>query len=151
MDLAFGEPVDWDALDEETLRRSFVDSDFCEIRLPGGEVHRYIRAILPLPVPDLLDEFRFNIWVSVSERSWAIYRKGFDTGVYDTAGCFAFLMHEIPDYPGSWAHHADVYFRPDRLRPTVTLHDSGHPLAVAQKDGISAEQVARWAALSHQG
>lgn len=151
MDIAFGEPVDWGALDTATRRRSFADEDFCEVRYADGAVDRFIRCLLHLPVPELGEDFRFGVWMSVSERSWDIYRNGFGDGRYETEGCFGYLMHDIPDYPGSFGLHADVWFRPDNLRPVVELHDIDHPLVLAQKGGADVAQVARWASMMHAG
>ncbi len=149
MDLFFEEPFDWQSLDGETRRRSFLDEDFCEVRYGDGTVDRFIRCLLHLPVPELGEDFRFGVWMSVSERSWGIYLDGFGKGSYETGGCFGYLMHEIPDYPGSSGLHANVCFRPDDLRPIVELQDADHPLVAAQREGIDIAQVTRWAAMTH--
>lgn len=149
MDLFFGEPVDWEALDRPTRRRSFVDEDFCEVRYADGAVDRFIRCLLHLPVPEFGDDFRFGVWISVSEQSWDIYRKGFGGGSYQTNGCFGYLMHDIPDYPGSFLLNADVWFQPNNLRPVVELHEVEHPLVAAQRNGVDVAQVARWASMTH--
>jgi hypothetical protein len=112
MDMALASPVNWDNLDRETRAASQLDDDFCEVRYPNGEAHRFIRCVLPLPVHRIAGEFRLGVWMSVSERSWDIYRIGFDSGVYGEEGCFGYLMHEVPDYRGSFLLHADVFFQP---------------------------------------
>jgi len=151
MDMAFAAPVDWEALDEATARALHLDDDFCELRHANGEVSRFIRCLLALPVPRIGSEFRFGVWMSVSEKSWGVYQEGFASGVYREAGCFGYLMHDIPEYPGSFLLHADVYFRPDRMRPAVVLHETDHPLVAAQSDGIDVTQIERWAAMMHEG
>lgn len=87
--------------------------------------------------------------MSVSEKSWDVYNAGFTSGTYAEDGCFGCLMNEIPEYPASQALNADIWFQPDRLRPRVIFHESGHPLFVAQRDGIELAQVERWAAMAH--
>jgi hypothetical protein len=149
MDMSFDVPVDWDELDGETREASWSDSDFCEVRFSTGQVNRFIRCLLPLPVPALSGEFRFGVWMSVSESSWNVYQEGFNTGAYREPGCFGFLTHDIPEYQGSLLLHADVYFQPDRLRPRVILHETDHPLFAAQQDGIEVSQIERWAASMH--
>ncbi|MGF7005760.1 DUF2199 domain-containing protein [Aminobacter sp. BE322] len=149
MDMMFGEPVDWDALDDATRAASTLDDDFCEVRHSTGEVDRFIRCLLPLPVPRMCSEFRLGVWMSVSERSWDIYGVGFASGTYAEDGCFGYLMHDVPDYSGSMFFNADVWFQPARLRPRVALHETDHPLFLAQRDGIEPAQIERWAALMH--
>lgn len=151
MDMMFGEPVDWDSLDAATLAASTLDDDFCEVRYSTGEVDRFIRCLLPLPVPKMGSEFRFGVWMSVSECSWDIYTEGFVTGFYAAEGCFGYLMHDVPEFPGSMLLNADVTFQPDRLRPRVTLHEIDHPLYLAQMNGIEPARIERWAAMMHGG
>lgn len=147
MDAAFSAPVDWGELDDATRAASRLDSDFCRVRYPDGVTDRFIRCVLPLPVPELDAEFGFGVWMSVSERSWDVYEAGFDSGTYGQDGCFGYLMHEIPGFDGSRGLHADIWFRPDGLRPAVALRETDHPLFAAQRDGVSVAQVERWAAL----
>ncbi|KQU75339.1 hypothetical protein ASC75_18490 [Aminobacter sp. DSM 101952] len=150
MDMMFGEPVDWDSLDDATRAASNLDDDFCEVRYSTGEVDRFIRCLLPLPVPNLSTEFRLGVWMSLSERSWDIYREGFVSGAYAEEGCFGYLMHDVPGFPSSLFLNADVWFQPERLRPRVALHETHHPLYMAQCVGISPSQVKRWAMLMHE-
>ncbi|WP_109576935.1 DUF2199 domain-containing protein [Aminobacter sp. AP02] len=151
MDMMFGEPVDWDALDAAARTASTLDDDFCEVRHSTGEVDRFIRCLLPLPVPKMATEFRLGVWMSVSERSWDIYREGFVSGAYAEDGCFGYLMHDVPEFPGSLLLNADVWFQPGRLRPRVALHETHHPLYLAQCVGIEPTQIERWAILMHDG
>lgn len=76
MDLVFVPPVDWDSLDARTRLRSFADADFCRIEHATGATHRFIRCLLPLPVPELGSEIRFGVWMSISGESWDIYAGG---------------------------------------------------------------------------
>jgi hypothetical protein len=149
MDLAFGPPVDWDALDDAMRLASLLDDDFCLLDYGDGRIDRFIRGILPLPVTGLGDAFHFAVWVSVSEKSWNVYREGFEGRGYAEPGCFGYLMNEIPDYPGSFLLHVDVLFNDDGWRPTVELHEVAHPLVAAQHDGVAIAQIERWAALTH--
>jgi hypothetical protein len=151
MALAFACPAGWEELDEATLKGSFLDSDFCVIARPNGGVERYICGLLCFHVPKIDAEFRFVVWLSVSEPSWHAYRAGFGGGHYPAPGCFAYLMNEIPDFEGSFGLTANVWFQPDGLRPIVELHDGDHALPVAQAQGIDISQVERWAATIHRG
>jgi len=149
MALGFEGPAGWDGLDRDTLARSFLDTDFCVIARPGGDYERYICGLLRLPLLGTEAEFQWIVWLSVSEPSWHAYRAGFGVGTYPEPGCFAYLMHEIPDFEGSSGLPADVWFQPDGLRPLVVLHDGDHPLVKAQREGIGLPQIERWAARMH--
>ncbi len=149
MDLAFADPVDWEALDDETIDFEAKDDDFCEIHFKDGTIDRFIFCLMPFPVPELDAEFRFGVWVSVSEASWNSYEKGFIVGEYDKDGCFGYLVNEVPDFPGSQLLNVDVWFRSDGLRPVIYLHDVDHLLVAAQKNGLDTAQIARWASSDH--
>jgi hypothetical protein len=145
MDLAFADPVDWEALDDDTINYALIDDDFCEIHFKDETVDRFIFCLMPFPVPEFDEEFRFGVWVSVSEASWDAYKDGFLVGEYDREGCFGYLANELPDFPDSQLLHVDVWFQPAGRRPRLTLHDVDHPLVAAQNNGIAATQIARWA------
>lgn len=151
MDLSFRPPVEWAWLDDNVKQASWANEDFCEIRFSADEVDRFIRGILPLPVPRLDSEFRFGVWVSVSDQSWDIYKAGFYSGDYAQDGCFGYLADKIPEYQGSSGLHANVWFGDGKQRPTVELQDADHPLVQAQRAGIDVMQIERWVAATHSG
>lgn len=148
--LAFDVPVQWDKLSRLEKWRSRKDSDFCEVTHNSGETDRFIRCVLPIPVPDINEEFTFGVWISVSETSWRNYRSGYETGEYPTERCFGYLMHEIPGYPSSTLLHCDVVFQPNNQRPRVELHETDHPLFAAQNDDVSKVQIDEWVSLGHR-
>jgi hypothetical protein len=150
MDLAFREPGGWLDLSAEVRARSSLTNEFCRMDHGDGVVDRFIRCLLRIPVVGLGDDFRFGVWMSVSEASWNIYDAGFDSGVYERDGCFGYLGHTIPDFPDSYLLHADVCFREGQDRPLVTLHDADHALVHAQREGVPLSQVERWVAASMQ-
>ncbi|PBB94292.1 hypothetical protein CK215_02315 [Mesorhizobium sp. WSM3864] len=149
-DIAFGAPVNPDALDEVARSTFRKNDDFCVVSYATGQTDRFIRCLLPLPVPQLSEEFCFGVWMSVSERIWNVYRAGFDSGQYEDELCFGYLMHDIPEYPSSMHLHANVVFQPGNLRPRVFLHDADHPLVAAQREGVDVRQIERWVALTHR-
>jgi len=150
MDMAFDAPVNREALEDGARSTFRKNDDFCEVRRASGKTDRFIRCLLPLPVPQLSDEFCFGVWMSVSENSWNVYRDGYDSGHYEEELCFGYLMHDIPEYEGSLLLHANVVFQSGNLRPKVFLHDADHPLVAAQRDGVDVAQIERWVALAHR-
>ena len=148
-DLAFDPPFTWESFREAGGKDTHIDDDFCALFYENGSVDRFIRCIMTFHVHELGNDFRLGVWVSVSENSWNVYAKGFNTGVYGVHGCFGYLMHEIPEFPGSALLHLDVHFRDGQLRPEVFLQDSDHPLVAVQREGVSVTQVQRWVATTH--
>jgi hypothetical protein len=150
MAIGFAAPAGWEELDEAARAESVLDSDLCMIARPGGEVERYICGLLRLPVAETDAEFQWIVWLSVSQPSWRVYLDGFGTGTYPQPGCFAYLMHEIPDFEGSLGLPANIWFQPDGLLPLVELQDGHHALVKAQQEGIGLSQIERWAAGMHR-
>ena len=148
--MAFDAPVNREALEDSAQSTFRKNDDFCEVRRASGKTDRFIRCLLPLPVPQLGDVFRFGVWMSVSENSWNVYRDGYDSGHYEEELCFGYLMHDIPGYEGSLLLHANVVFQSGNLRPKVFLHDADHSLVAAQRDGVDVAQIERWVALAHR-
>ncbi|TGU18065.1 DUF2199 domain-containing protein, partial [Mesorhizobium sp. M4B.F.Ca.ET.150.01.1.1] len=95
-----------DALDDVARSTFRKNDDFFLFFYATGQTDRFIRCLLALPVPQLSDEFCFGVWMSVSERSWNVYRDGYDSGQYEDELCFGYLMHDIPEYPSSMHLHA---------------------------------------------
>lgn len=151
MDLAFDAPVDWQTLDEQTTGQSHLSDDFCEVRYSGGEVDRFIRCLLPIPVRDAPDGFRFGVWMSVSERSWNVYSRGFGSGKYAERGCFGYLMHDLPGFRDTLLMPSDVIFQAENRRPLVFVHGLDSELFRAQRDGVDLAKVEEFAAAMHQG
>lgn len=149
MDLAFG-PPGWAALTGQEKARSQLSDDFCKIVYADGQIDRFIRTVLPIPVPDADDEFCFGVWVSISEKSWDAYLAGFEDGIHAIDNCFGYLMHNLPDMPDTWHMHVTVEFQPGKQRPRIFLNQTDHPLVIAQANGVSMDQVERWVAPAMQ-
>ncbi len=140
--LGFKVPDHWLNISEADMEASKISDDFCLIHESNGEIARYIRCVLPMPVSGFDDlEFGFGVWMSVSERSWDIYQGGFDSGKYAEDGCFGYLGNSISAYPDSLHLNCDVYFQPGRQRPRVHIHKCENPLAIDQLDGIKIEII----------
>lgn len=150
LDLGYRSPAGWDELDEAIKLRSLLTDDFCLIRHDNGATDRYIRCILPLPVSALGSEFRFGVWMSVSEESWKVYQLGFETDEYSREGCFGYLANELQGFEGSYLLHANVWFQKGHQRPRVVLHDADHPLVYAQQTGLEIAQIESWASMMHR-
>jgi hypothetical protein len=121
------------------MEGDFLSEDFCVI---GGE-HFMIRAVLPIPVIGMKDQFGFGCWSTLSRTNFQKYVDGFDSGEYADMGPWdGWLMNRLADFndePDAVA--VDVQPRPDRLRPQLWVMDPEHPLGLAQSEGITPERM----------
>nr|WP_255548189.1 DUF2199 domain-containing protein [Erythrobacter ani] len=144
-DLACGAPDVWphEKVHEQNsaLRwdGDFLSEDFCVL---DGQ-HFMVRTVLMIPVIGLKDQFGFGCWSSLSRANFEKYIDGFDSGQYADLGPWdGWLMNRFKyfqDEPDPIA--VDVQPKLGRLRPELSPMDDAHPLAVAQRDGISPEQM----------
>ena len=142
-------PADWHpglADDED----SALGSDQCVVR---GE-RWFLRGNLVLPVHgEDTEDLVFGVWLSVSE------------GTFERAAELWDNPHRVrePPYPGWLATALPGYadptlgmlarlrHRPPGTRPLVALHQSDHPLAVEQREGIAPARAAELAELARGG
>jgi len=116
----------------------FLSEDFCVL---DGK-HFMVRAVLTIPVQGLRDDFGFGCWSSLSRENFDKYVDGFDTGVYSDEGPWSgWLCNQLADFVGTDPIAMWVEPRPDRQRPLLWAMDKDHPLAIAQKEGITPERL----------
>ena len=115
----------------------FLSEDFCVLE---GK-HFMVRAVLPIPVIGLKDQFGFGCWSSLSRENFDKYVDGFDTGEYSDMGPWSgWLMNNLAGFNSDpLAIH--VQPRRERLRPELWVADEDHPLGAAQRQGITAERM----------
>lgn len=118
---------------------NFLSEDFCVL---GGE-HFMVRAILPMPVIGLKDQFSYGCWTTLSRENFDKYVDGFDAGEYANMGPWpGWLMNRLAgfnDGPEPLAVH--VQPQANRMRPELWVADEDHPLGAAQRDGITPERM----------
>ena len=144
MPLAFhsAAPVNW--LLEAGLEHepnSELGSDQCVIR--GEEF--YVRGLVQVSVRDDIRVSEWGVWVSLSRENFI--RSG---DLWDTDGreseppMFGWLSTALPTYTPATVHlRTMVHTREVGLRPLVVLEPTDHPLAIEQRDGITAEVLER--------
>ena len=145
MDIAARSPDPWP--NERTyepnsaLRREgeFLSEDFCVI---AGEDF-FVRSVLEIPVRGLDTPWGFGCWTSLSRANFDKYVAGFDDGDFEDLGpWFGWLSNRLKIYfEDAEPIGVDVVPQADRQRPRLFVRDEDHPLAIAQRDGISAEAV----------
>jgi hypothetical protein len=141
MDLGATAPDPWPhALEPEPnsalrLDGDFLSEDFCVIR----GTNFLVRCVMEFPVHGLEQPWGFGCWSTLSRENFDKYIDGFDDGIYaDDGPWFGWLCNQLkpifvePDPIG-----LAVCPRPNRQRPALLVRDEGHPLAIAQNEGLA--------------
>ncbi len=145
MDMAAHTPDPWP--DEPTyepnsalrLEGNFLSEDFCVLE---GE-HFFVRSLLEIPVDGLERPWGFGCWSTLSRTNFEKYVAGFDDGEYEDDGpWFGWLSNRLKIYFDEGEPiGVHVLPHPNRQRPRLIVKDQDHPLAIAQRDGITAEPM----------
>lgn len=143
-DLTARFPYVWDGPDDcepnGALRTdgNFLSEDFCVI---GGE-HFFVRSRFIIPVHGFEEPIGFGVWSTLSRRNFDVYVGAFDDGDYADWGPWTgYFSNQLDVFGDTLNQPCWVQPRPDRCRPLLALDDEAHPLAAAQKHGITADRV----------
>jgi len=121
------------------LDGNFLSEDFCVL---DGK-YFFVRAVLEIPVHGLDNEWGFGCWSTLSQTNFEKYADGFDDGMFEDDGpWFGWLTNQLKFYfedPDPIA--VDVVPQLGRQRLRLFVQQEDHPLAIAQRDGISAEAM----------
>ncbi|MEQ1617459.1 MAG: DUF2199 domain-containing protein [Terricaulis sp.] len=142
--LALFRPDHWLSFSPEQQLEGELTSDWC--MTPDG--HYFVRCSLLLPIDGAPDRtFAFGVWSSLSEDNFKHYVLAFnDKGQSKLGNMFGWLSNELPgDFAGSLHLKCQVWPQDDRQRPLIELEPTDHPLARAQREGISFEYAQRLA------
>jgi hypothetical protein len=145
MDLAAKAPDPWphprDHEPNAALRTDgdFLSQDFCVL---GGEDF-FVRSIMKIPVHGLERTWAWGCWNSLSRANFDAYVERFDEGfVADEGPWFGWLANSLRIYSEDPQPIAvDVHPQPGRQRPRLVVQDENHPLARAQREGISPDDL----------
>ena len=143
-DLAAGAPDHWQREDvyepNSALRLDgdFLSEDFCVL---GGE-HFFVRGVFDIPVHGMAEKFGFGAWSTLSRTNFEKYVDRFDDGRLDDTGPWTgWFSNSLKPFPASVNEPCWVHPQQGRQRPTITLHNDTHELAIAQLEGITPERV----------
>jgi hypothetical protein len=109
----------------------------------------FARGCLEIPVEGHNEPFSWGAWVSLSRESFGRYTKLLnDKNREPGARYVGWLCSVIPEYPvpGEQLLKAALHVRPWPTRPYIELEPTDYPLAVEQREGITAEKVSEIAA-----
>jgi hypothetical protein len=129
--------------DDEPESRNELGSDFCMI---DGEEF-FIRGCVEIPVIGRQTSFIWGVWASLSRESFERAVALHDQDIIENEPPrFGWFSNELSVYPSTLSLKTQVHFRSHRLRPSIVLESTDHPLAVEQRQGISVERVQEIAA-----
>jgi len=120
-----------------------LDSDFCKVEHPPGEMSYFVRCTLEQKVIGHDIDLDYGIWVSLSEKNFADYVAHYDDKDYETS-YFGWFCSNIPEYGKTLSIPTTVYTRKDGLRPYVVPHeDHDHPFVRDYYGGITIEEATK--------
>jgi len=143
-DIAYDHPDPWPhgnraehGLDILEVGEDRLTADLCT----WGD-HRFIRAVLPIPIRGSEQVFSFGPWGGVNPENFGRYVHADATqnrGEFE--GCFAWLMNRLPGVGmDDWLPCDLIPDDDPEKRPQLFVHD-GHPLAEWQEEGISFDRL----------
>ena len=116
---------------------NFLSQDFCVL---DGE-HFFVRALMEIPVQVLEGPFGFGCWTTLSRANFDRYVDQFDEGSPPgQEPWWGWLSNGLADL-ATEPIGVLVYPQPDRRRPLLRVAEEDHPLAIAQRDGLSTEKM----------
>jgi len=138
-DIAYKRPADYFKIPEaERSTPIKLDDDKCVI----DNEEYYIRGILALPVLNSEQEFCWGVWAKISGKDLRWYLKHWNLEQYEEGLSFSgFLSGGIKFYETSDLLEVLIHPQPGKLRPRFEVIDKGHPLGLAQCNGITLMDV----------
>lgn len=132
-------PAPYEDLPEsERAARAVINADCCII----DEREFYIRGLIELPIVGRAETFRWIAWCSVSAASWERMGDIWDAPDRDQeAPFFGWLASALPYEPSTLGLKTNVHFRPPGIAPAIEVEPTDHPLAVAQRQGITMARI----------
>lgn len=100
----------------------------------------FIRGVIEIPIHDHPNRFGFGVWVSQKKENFYKYVENPDSA--EIGPFFGWLSTEL-NFEGkeTLLLKTMAHFRGNGSRPIIELEPTEHPLAVAQRDGISLEKA----------
>ncbi len=122
----------------ERSRRAELSSDQCLI----DDQHFFVLGRLLLPVINEEEAFELLVWVSLSPQNFRRMSELWTTpGREGEPAYFGWFSSRLPGLPETMNLKCHVHTMPVGERPSVELEPSAHPLALAQRDGLTRPQL----------
>ena len=142
-DMAYKRPGDYfDIPADEREKRVWFDAemnpDLCVI--DGSKF--YLRGVLALPVKGEEDEFRWGTWVQVEKKDFRRYYELWnETDVSNETTFRGLLSGGVRDFEDSDGLEVIVELQSDNQRPRLNVVTPDHPLAIAQREGVTLKDI----------
>lgn len=118
--------------------RCRLGSDDCVV---DGTAY-FVRGAIEIPVHGEDELFVWGVWVSLSKASFTKWGECFHAEHRSHIGpFFGWLDAWLKPYPDTRNLKTRVHLRDHGLRPYFEIEPTDHPLAVAQREGISVARV----------
>ena len=128
----------YDVPADERDARTFLTSDACVI----DDEHYFVKGCLEMPIVDHDEIFSFNGWISLSETNFFKFQELLEVKDRDhhqpMVGWFSSWIYPFKDTEKLVGR---IHFRNDGIRPLIELEPTEHPLAKAQGNGITTDQI----------
>jgi len=142
-------PLSWyDIPEKERDERCALSKDQCII----DNKHFFMVGNLEIPVHGLDEPFSWDVWVSLSAKSFArVCELWEQPGRAAEPPYFGWLCTALPGCLNTVHLKTNVHTREVGRRPLVKLEPTDHPLAVEQRTGITLDRVQEIAQLVLHG
>jgi hypothetical protein len=139
LNLGFAEPLQVAELDEAEGERCVTKLGDFRLLERDGQVDRFVRGVVEIPIIGTTDNFCYGVWASLSEKSYAAasaaYAEDAPAGPF-----FGWFSNRLAGYPETLNLKTDVRVR-TKVRPTIALEPTDHPLSIEQRQGITLDRV----------
>ena len=124
--------------EDERAARVRLGSDLCVV----DAEHYFIRGLIEIPVRGYPETLGIGVWVSQKRENFEAYEEHSSSA--EIGPFFGWLSNAF-DFGGESALNLKTmaHFRGDGRRPSIEVEPTDHPLAVAQREGISLDEA--WA------
>ncbi|WP_170170381.1 DUF2199 domain-containing protein [Hymenobacter perfusus] len=131
-DIGFDKPDHYFGVpEEERSSRVQLTGDTCII----DNEDFFIRGVIKIPITDEEMYFGIGVWISQKKENFENYQQHPDSA--EIGPYFGWLCSDISEFGDTLSLKTEAHFQSGNLRPWIKLHTSDHPLAVAQREGIS--------------
>ncbi len=129
---------------EDREERALISSDQCIL----DESEFYVRGLLKIPLIDSDSPFLWGVWASLLAEDFAEIADTWETEgrEYSTGPYKGRLANQLRQYSPTTANlKLTVKIQPVGERPLFFVDEVDHPLAIAQRDGMTLENAHRLA------
>lgn len=139
--LVFGAEAPWWLFvpDEEFAQRVELEHSLCVV----DQQYFFARGHIQIPIRGTDEHFIWSVWCSVSEDSFVRMMDDWNNpSRTESEAYFGWLYTEIPTYePSTLRLKTMLYEREPGVVPLVQLWSTEHPLAMAQREGITMREA----------